>query len=270
MRRASPGKVLRDALWRWHGEPGASVIDWDAPEAVDYTRARLESNPFLRRLYEELYRDFGRHAAELRGLPGELVELGSGGGFLKDLLPEVITSDIVAHPKLDRILRADRLDLADRSVKGFFLLNVLHHVGRPEDFFREAARCLVPGGRVVMIEPHRSRVGRLFHRHCHRERWDEAPPRWQQAGGGRAVEANNALPWIIFWRDRALFEARFPELRVRSRTPRTLLGFLLSGGFTWRRLAPAAAFPLVSWADRQLARAPGVFPMFQTIVLERS
>ena len=49
------------------------------------------------------------------------------------------------------------------------MIDVLHHLQRPLDFLREAARVLKPHGRVAMIEPGMSVVARRFYQGFHQE-----------------------------------------------------------------------------------------------------
>jgi SAM-dependent methyltransferase len=249
--------------------PEARGIDLDSPEAVPIHRRIILRKPFLRRLYVDQYKLFSKETALVRDLPGETLELGSGGGFLKDVLPDVITSDVEAYPGVDRVVWADHLPFSRGSLKAIFLLNVLHHLPQPELFFQEATRCLVPGGRVVMIEPFNSVMGRFLYKHFHHEPFDDTVREWSVHGQGRLTASNQALPWIIFTRDRKIFESRFPQLRIVQITPHTLFGYVLSGGLSWKSLAPGIAYPLARSIDRLLSRWPWLFPIFQTIILER-
>ena len=61
--------------------PQARRVDIDAPETTVLRSQIIQSKPFLRKLYAEWY------AAIVESLPqpigGPIVEIGSGGGFLK-------------------------------------------------------------------------------------------------------------------------------------------------------------------------------------------
>jgi hypothetical protein len=59
----------------------------------------IKNKSFLRRIYLDWYNWFLKI---IPGLPdGKIIELGSGGGFLKELAPEVICSDIIDLPHID-------------------------------------------------------------------------------------------------------------------------------------------------------------------------
>lgn len=250
--------------------PGTRGIDIDSPEAVAVHREIILRKPFLRKHYEEMYAFFRQQAAELSAVEGLCLELGSGGGFLKTILPDIVTSDIFPYPHIDRVIQAGSLPFAPGELKGIFMLNVLHHLPSPSDFFREADRCLSRGGRVAMIEPFNSLFGRFLYKRFHHEPFDETAPGWNLQAGGRLSTSNQALPWIIFWRDRGRFERMFPNLRVRSIFRHSVLCYPLSGGLSLRGLAPSWSYPLLSALDRRLSRiGPGLFPIFQTIILEK-
>jgi len=42
---------------------------------------------------------------------------------------------------------------SDGSLRAIVMTDVLHHIPNVESFFAEAARCVRPGGVIVMIEP---------------------------------------------------------------------------------------------------------------------
>jgi SAM-dependent methyltransferase len=245
-------------------------IDLDSPETIALHRRIVLSKPFLRRLYLEYYEFFRQQTDLLKSLPGELLELGSGGGFLKEILPSVITSDIAPHPSIDRVISAEKLPFADRSLRAIFMLNVLHHMSEPALFFKEAERCLVSGGRVAMIEPFNSVVSRFVYTYLHHEPFDPHVREWRNSGQGRLSDSNQALPWIIFSRDLNLFRAQYPHLQVMGTRPHTCLRYILSGGLTWKSLVPGATYPLVRLLDKGLSRYPNIFPLFQTILLQRT
>lgn len=56
---------------------------------------------------------------------------------------------------------------------------------------------------------------------------------------GALSGANVAIIWIIFERDRYLFEQEFPESQIFDISLHTPLSYLLSGGLSVRQLAPS-------------------------------
>jgi SAM-dependent methyltransferase len=256
-------------LHKLFGLPQTEKVDLDGPQAIELHRKIILSKPFLKNLYLDFYRQFQNQSAELAQKQGQLLELGSGGGFLKTMIPEVITSDVCADPHIDRVVLADRLPFQDGQLKAIFCLNVLHHLADPESFFRESTRALSSGGRVVMIEPYNSLWARFFYKNFHYEPFDETVNSWKMPEQGRLSTSNQALAWVIFHRDRSRFEKLFPSLRIRTLKPHTFIRYALSGGVTYRAFVPAFTFSFFSLLDRALSKFPSLFPIFETIILEK-
>ena len=107
-------------------------------------------------------------------------------------------------------LRTDRLT-------GCAWIDVFHHLPDAQRFLSEAVRCLRPGGRIVMIEPANTVFARWVYTHAHHEPFDPNVRDWVFKSSGPVSGANGALPWVVFCRDRAVFERRFPALRIGRR-----------------------------------------------------
>ena len=107
--------------------PEAALIsDLDDPKSTLIHRQIILKKPFLKRLYLDFYRKL---AGGLRTLPtGTVVELGSGGGIMDEVLPQAIMSDILFLPHLHICFRADQSPFKNESVSAFVMLNVFHHV----------------------------------------------------------------------------------------------------------------------------------------------
>ena len=241
----------------------------DAPDTMVFHAQLISKKKFLRKLYADYYAIFREHLAPLATTSGLCIELGSGGGFLKEVLPHVITSDVHTGPGIDRVIQADHLPYGIGEVKAIFLLNVFHHLSNPSNLLKEAERVLAPRGRLIMIEPFNSVWARFFYKYLHHEPFDEKSPDWRQEDKGRLSTSNQALAWIIFHRDRLIFEKKFPALRIVSIKPHTVTRYLFSGGLSFRASAPAATYSLFRLMDHVLERFEAFFPVFQTVVLEK-
>lgn len=226
----------------------------------------IKKKPFLRNLYAEFYNQFKK------SVPGFekrlLVELGSGGGFIKEIIGNVVTSDILDLPNVDKVFSSSRMPFNDGSVDAFFMFDVLHHITDPRAFFTEALRCLNIGGKVVMIEPANTLWSRFIYKNFHHERFDPQGG-WTLEGTGPLSQGNGAIPWIIFCRDRVIFESEFPSLRIVRMRNHTPLRYLLSGGLTLRHLVPSCTYPLVKAAEYLLSPLNNWLGMFQTIELKK-
>ena len=83
-------------------------------------------------------------------LDGSVLEIGSGAGFLKDLLPGLITSEILDVSTVDIVLDAQTLPLKPSSLRAIVMVDVFHHLPRVKSFLKDASRCVRPGGKVIM------------------------------------------------------------------------------------------------------------------------
>lgn len=242
------------------------IHDPNSSLTSDIHRNIILKKPFLKKLYLDFYKEFKK---TITNLPkGKLVEIGSGGGFLKDVIPEVITTDVLNGKDIDIVLPKGKLPFENNSVSAFFLMDVLHHIKDPVIFFTETSRCLAKGGKIVMIEPHNSLWGRFIYKNFHHEPYNENA-RWEIMGNGRLTNANIALPWIIFFRDRKRFENSFPSLKIKRLTPHTPFRYLLSGGLSMRQFLPSFTYNLVKVVETLLSPLNRYLGMFLTIELEK-
>jgi SAM-dependent methyltransferase len=243
------------------------IKDLDDPATTLLHAEIVQKKKFLRKLYIDFYKEFGKVITEPE--KKVLVELGSGGGFIKEVIDNVITSDILELPNVDKVFSALDMPFEDRSVDAFFMFDVLHHITEPGAFFKEAIRCLKPAGKIVMIEPANTLWARFIYKNFHHELFDPEA-QWQLKEQGPVSHGNGAMPWIIFSRDRPIFEKEFPQLRIVGIRNHTPLRYLLSGGLTFRQLVPPFTYPVIKAIEYILSPANNLLGMFQTIELEKT
>lgn len=244
-----------------------AIADLDDPGNIEQLRDTIQRKLYLKKTYISFYQDLLRRIED-RPSEGEVVELGSGAGFLKSMAPDVITSDTLPYDGVDRVFSALEMPFGDRTISAFVLIDVLHHIKDSRRFFQEVLRCLKPGGKLVMIEPANTTFSSLIYRYLHHEPYD---PRggWGFEEGGPLSGANLAIPWIIFDRDRAIFEQDFSSFQICSLTPHTPLRYLLSGGLSMRQLLPDSFYPIVYGVEKLLTPINGLIGMFITIELRK-
>ncbi|OHB58462.1 MAG: hypothetical protein A2173_09040 [Planctomycetes bacterium RBG_13_44_8b] len=251
----------------WFKQPETrEVEDLDDPATTGLHAKVIQKKPFLKRLYIDFYKQFEQTVPNFESKV--LVELGSGGGFIKEVMSNVVTSDILELPNVDKVFSASDMPFQDGSVDGFFMINVLHHVIEPRVFFKEALRCLKAGGKIIMIEPANTLWSRFIYKNFHHELFD-TQSQWELHKKGPLSHGNGALPWIIFSRDREVFEKEFPSLQITSIKNHTPLRYLLSGGFTLRQLVPSFTYPAVKAVEYLLFPLNNLLGMFQTIELQK-
>jgi len=251
----------------WLKLPETSRISNLDDPAVTLLHAEIiQKKTFLKKLYIDFYKQFLTAAPEPEAKV--LVELGSGGGFIKEVIPNVITSDVLELPAVDNIFSVLNMPFEEKSIDAFFMFDVLHHITDPRVFFREASRTLKPAGKIVMIEPANTFWARFVYRNFHHERFD-TEAKWEMDNTGPLSNGNGAIPWIIFSRDRDVFESEFPLLKVVSMRNHTPLRYLLSGGLTLRQLVPSFTYPAVKAVEYLLSPVNDLLGMFQTIELQK-
>lgn len=237
----------------------------DSPKTIFIHQAAIQQKPFLKRVYEDFYNEFKKIRTP-KGLP---VELGSGAGFLKELIPNVLTSDIVKGRGIDKIFSATEIPFKKETIAAFFMFDVFHHIKNPEKALREMERCLKPKGKILMIEPYNSLWGRFIYQNFHHENF-EPNSGWKIKGTGRLSDANGALPWIIFVRDRKIFERKFPGLKIVKVIPHTPFCYLLSGGMSKPQFIPELFYPIVKFIENILSPFNSIIGMFVTIELRKT
>lgn len=247
--------------------PEIRGADIDEPAAVLRHARIINGKPFLRGLYAEWYGML--RSALPQGVPGAVVELGSGGGFIREVIPEAVTTDVQPAGGLCTALDATALPFRRGSLKAIVMVDVLHHLPRVSSFFRDASRCVNTGGVIAMIEPWNTAWSRFFYRHFHREPFDPDATDWQVAGGGPMSCSNQALPWILFQRDRIRFQKTFPQWELQEIHLHTPFRYVLSGGVSYRGVMPAFTFNFWQSAEKKLAAGMRYFALFATIKLIR-
>jgi SAM-dependent methyltransferase len=234
-------------------------------------RAAWDKNPALRALYAGWYGQV-RAALPAREL-GRQVELGSGPGFARELIPWLEVTDLVRAPWHDAEVNGEALPYEEGTVGALVLFDVLHHLPSPRRFFEEAHRVLAPGGRIVLCEPFISPLSYPVYKFLHEEpvlmRVD--PLAVEMARDKNPFDANQAIPTLLFGRHRQAFHAAFPGLTILETRQLAGPSYVLSGGFSRPPVLPLRlwekAFALESRLPASLFRWLG-FRLF--VVVERS
>jgi SAM-dependent methyltransferase len=266
-RKSGVGTKLIMKMVEWLKLPeNRDIKSLDDPATTLLHAEIIRKKPFLRNLYTEFYNQFKESVPDSE--KKVLVELGSGGGFIKEVISNVVTSDILDLPNVDRVFSSSNMPFENGSVDAFFMFDVLHHIADSRAFFREALRCLKVCGKVIMIEPANTLWSRFIYKNFHHEQFDPTG-KWGLQEAGPLSQGNGAIPWIIFCRDRAIFEREFPYLRIVSMRNHTPLRYLLSGGLILRQLVPSFAYPLVKAVEYLLSPLNNWLGVFQTVELEK-
>ncbi len=240
---------------------------------IEHQRRVWENKPVLRKLYHHWYASVVASLAPL----SPVIEIGAGSGNFKQYHPEVVATDIFkSGPWIDREVDAQDLPLATGEAGNLVAFDVLHHLQRPLDFLRGASFSLKAGGRLVLCEPALTPWSEFVYRRFHHEPLDWS---WDLFGlDGTPPEpdpghtfANEAIPEILFWRERRRTLGLLPDLKLVSARKFAFLLYPLTGGFGYRSFVPAPGFEyllkLENWIMRPFAN--WLTGMRMLVVLEK-
>ena len=239
----------------------------DDPQTTLIRSQILKKKLFLKNTYKDFYIQFKKSLGS-DYKKKKLIELGSGGGFIKEIIPNTITSDIMKLPTVDMSFSATRIPFKNESVDAYFMIDVLHHIPKVELFFKEAERTLKIGGKIILIEPANTAWGGFIYKNFHHEPFSPHGT-WKFKTTGPLSGANAAIPWILFFRDRKKFLKKFPSLQINYVKTHTPLRYLISGGFTLRQLLPSFLYPFILGIEKILSPFNQFIGMFYTIEIQK-
>jgi SAM-dependent methyltransferase len=221
-------------------EKSLSEVNMDSDRRIMAHKQILSTKPMLRDVFDENFRLMEQLAKRHLTSDGDALELGSGAVSLKKILPTVITSDVMPSEYNDRCIDAMDMDIRSNSLSAIFAQNVFHHIPNPEKFFHEADRVLRDGGGVIMIEPFYGPLASFIYRtFISDEIFDPKQQSWKSQLTGPMLGANQALSYIVFKRDKHIFEEKFPQFEiVETVILNNFLRYILSGGLNFSRLLP--------------------------------
>ena len=258
-----PAEIFRRLL----AHPLTAALSLDNPATTELRNQIIASKPFLKCIYDEWYSTL---AKEVPAGEEQVLELGSGAGYLERFIPGLITSEIFHCSRAKVVADAQQIPFADGSLRAIVMTDVLHHMPHAERFFAEASRCLCKGGKILMIEPWVTPWSQWVYTRLHHEPFRPEAEDWSFDSTGPLSGSNSAIPWIVFVRDRDKFESLFPELAIERIRPFMPFRYLVSGGVGMRSLMPG--FTHSTWAGLESMLEPQMprFAMFAFVSLQRS
>lgn len=245
-----------------------NIDNLDHPSTSLLHQEIIKKKPLLKKLYIDFYQQFKTALIDIPN-PKNIIELGSGGGFLKEIIPNVITSDIIQLPNVDTHFSATDMPFKNNSIDAFFLLDVLHHIPQPKLFFKEADRCLKKRGKIVMIEPANTFFSRLIYMNLLHEDFDISAE-WEFNTQGPLSSANAALAWIIFARDLKKFKKMFPSLKIKTMRQHTPFRYLFSGGLSYKQFVPSCCYVPIHFIEKFLSPFNKYIGLFMTIEIQKN
>ena len=241
-------------------------FDLDSPERTIAHQKIIREKYFLRKLYEEWYDVFTKVQSQLP--EGKMIELGSGGGFLKEIIPSVLCTDILELPSNDLTFSALEMPFDDNELSAIFMIDTFHHIPDSMLFLKEAKRVLKKDGMIVMIEPANSLWGRFIYKNFHHEPF-EPKGDWKIPTLGPMSGANGALPWIVFERDSEKLKHDFPCFQLEKITYHTPFMYLVSGGVSFKQVFPDFSYTVFRTFDKIFPLVFKQLSMFVTIKIRK-
>ena len=237
---------------------------------IQGNRQAWDRKPLLRAVYRGFHERIASRVD--RSVPGLVVELGSGMGAIKEVIPDCVTTDLFPNPWLDRQENAYRLGFADASVSNLILFDVWHHLRYPGTALAEFRRVLAPGGRVIIYDPAISLTGRVVYGLFHHEPIGMGLPlTWDAPAGFKPGDADyfaaQGAATRVFWRRQE--PGRLVGWDVSEVTPLPSFEYFATGGFSGPQLGGAAALRVWRWLDNQLSRWPRLFAARLLVVIKK-
>ena len=238
-------------------------------------RTRLAKNRNLLFWYRELYRDHFKDFSQLEKL--SILEVGSGTSPLKQLYPSIVTSDVLNLDYLDLVFDCHEIDkmtaIENNSLDIVTLTNVLHHLRSPLTFLNRAATKLKSGGKVIATEPFFSWLSTPIYKYLHHEAVNFVPrePVMEEVQGP-LESANQALPWLIFFRQHDWLQRLNENYDIAGVSLRgfSALSYMITGGISHKLPVPHFLYRALFPVDLALSRYfPRLCASFFTLTLTR-
>jgi SAM-dependent methyltransferase len=250
------------------GEPDQDIDEHQRQieENLRYWKAK----PVLREIYRDFHRILARYLSDVAG---ETVEIGSGIGNIKDVIPQCVRTDIFPNPWIDRRENTYRLTMPDNSVANLILFDVFHHLEYPLDALEECRRVLNTGGRLLIFDHAMSAAGFLFSKFAHHERAGFAKEYELRARSEKQLSspryyADHANAWRIL--ERRFDELLRPALKRIALVKLPAINWLLSGGYRGPSLLHPVLRPGINLCEGAAGLMPSVFALRLLAVLEKS
>ena len=237
---------------------------------IHENRRLWQNKPILRRLYRRFYIEIAAHINHLSN--GCTIELGSGMGNVKEVIPECVTTDIFPNPWLNRTENAYALSFNDGSVGNLILFDVWHHLQFPGTALAELGRVLTKNGRLILFEPAASLLGKIMYGVFHHEPLGlKQPIQWYAPGSFNPEKQHYYAAQANCWR---MVRANPKPIALKKWHIREVkyypaLAYAASGGFRKRKLYPDVALPFLLKLECWLKPFPSLFSTRMLVVMEK-
>jgi hypothetical protein len=229
-----------------------------------------DKKPLLKKIYFSFYEKI-LNECDLN-VPGHIVELGSGLGNLKMVIPNCICTDQFPGENVDQVENAYSLSFYDNTVSTLILFDVWHHLQYPGNALKEFRRVICPGGRIIIFDPDISLLSYIAYGLFHHEtvglfrkiEWS-APLNSNLSDTDYYASQSNANRIFLSKKYMNSLEG----LTILKISRLTSLSYIASGGYRGRQLYADRLYPLMCKLDNALRFFPAIFSTRLMVVLTK-
>lgn len=229
-----------------------------------------QNKPVLKFIYSDFYRLIRDYLND--SITGPIIELGSGTGNIKTVIPDAICTDLFENPWIDRIENAYNMTLKDSTASNIILFDVFHHLEYPGSALAEFHRVLKTGGRVIVFDPALSMTGLIVYGLLHHEplavfkgiSW-LAPEQFEPWTATYHAAQSNAEK--VFFGKR--YRSKLAAWDFVTRKKYAAFTYILSGGYSKPQLFPSRWYKQLKKIEKYMDGLPFLFGTRALIVLQK-
>jgi ubiquinone/menaquinone biosynthesis C-methylase UbiE len=233
-------------------------------------RKTYQNKDLIKIIYDNYYKKIKKNISTSNK---KILELGSGGGNIKKIIQNCITSDQFKNENIDRIENIYKLNFKKNSISNIILIDVFHHLQFPNLALKEIHRVLIKNGRIIMMEPAMGFIPRIIYKIFHYEpngfnlkiNWNHIPKKIPSLNQYFAAQS---MPWRAFFLKEFNLRSRY---KIKLIKPFSDFAFLLSGGYSYKAFYPKFLYSLIKLIDKILTSISiKIFSARMLIVLEKN
>ena len=239
---------------------------------IDYKNRKIYQNKdLIKIIYNNYYKNIKKNI--YLSDKKKILELGSGGGNIKKIIKECITSDQFKNKNIDRIENIYKINFKKNSISNIILIDVFHHLQFPSLALKEIHKVLIKNGRIIMVEPAMGLIPRIVYKIFHYEpngfnlriKWNNIPKKIPLSNQYFAAQS---IPWRAFFLKELNLKSKYSIKLIK---PFSDFAFLLSGGYSYKALYPKILYSLIKLIDKILTSISiRIFSARMLIVLEKN
>ena len=239
---------------------------------IDFkNRKTYQNKELIKIIYNDYYKNIKKNI--YKSNIKKILELGSGGGNIKKIIPKCITSDQFKNDNIDRIENIYKINFKKNSISNIILIDVFHHLQFPSLALKEIHRVLIKKGRIIMMEPAMGLIPRFVYKIFHYEpngfnlkiNWNHIP---KKIPSSNQYFAAQSLPWRAFFLKEFNLKSKY---KIKLIKPFCDFTFLLSGGYSYKALYPKFLYSFIKLIDKILSNISiKIFSARMLIVLEKN